>query len=35
MLGWDTQINLVELLKDMMRLDPHLFQKDKFLKDGG
>jgi len=34
-LGWEPQITLEELVKDMMRSDIRLFKKDKYLKDGG
>jgi len=34
-LGWEPQITLEELVKEMMASDLHLFKKDKYLKDGG
>lgn len=34
-LGWEPQITLEELVKDMMASDLHLFKKDKYLKDEG
>ena len=34
-LGWTPEISLEELVKDMMQSDLKLFEKDKYLKDGG
>ena len=34
-LGWEPEISLEELVKDMMESDLKLFKKDKFLKDNG
>ena len=34
-LGWEPQIQLSELVKDMMSSDLKLMQKDKYLKEGG
>lgn len=34
-LGWEPQITLEELIKDMMSSDLNLFKKDKYLTDGG
>ena len=34
-LGWEPQITLEELVKDMMDSDLRLFEKDSYLKDGG
>ena len=34
-LGWETQITLEELVKDMMRSDLSLMKKDMYLKNGG
>lgn len=35
MLGWEPEISLEELVKDMMESDLKLFKKHKFLKDNG
>ena len=34
-LGWKHQYDLAALVKDMMQSDLKLFQKDKYLKEGG
>ena len=34
-LGWEAKITLEELVEDMMNSDIELFNKDKFLRDGG
>jgi len=34
-LGWTPEISLEQLVKDMMQSDLKLFEKDKYLKEGG
>jgi GDPmannose 4,6-dehydratase len=34
-LGWTPEISLEELVEDMMQSDLKLFEKDKYLKEGG
>ena len=34
-LGWKNNYDLAALVKDMMQSDLKLFQKDKYLKEGG
>jgi GDPmannose 4,6-dehydratase len=34
-LGWKHKYDLAELVKDMMQSDLKLFQKDKYLEEGG
>ena len=34
-LGWKHKYDLARLVKDMMQSDLKLFQKDKYLKEGG
>ena len=34
-LGWQPEIQLPDLVKDMMTSDLNLMQKDQYLKDGG
>ena len=34
-LGWKTEYNIDDLIKEMVKSDLELMKKDKFLKDGG
>ncbi len=34
-LGWEPQLNLQDLVKDMMKGDVKPMQKEQYLKDGG
>ena len=34
-LGWVPEITLEELVEDMMKSDLKLFERDKYLRDGG